>query len=98
MKSAPTRLSLALLAALALAHSGTGGAPRASQAATTTQPAAVALADSDVLGAGRWIARAVCIGCIGTALATGGASIMGLALLVATHPGLAGFCLGACLT
>lgn len=96
MRPAITRLSLALLAALALAHSGVSGGPRI--APTTAQPAAVVLVDSDVLGTGRWWARAICIGCIGAAFASGGASIVGLAVLVAANPGITGFCIGACLT
>ena len=98
MRPATTRLSLSLLAALALAHSGVSGGPRTAPATTTAQPAAVALVDSDVLGAGRWWARAICIGCIGAAFASGGASIVGLAVLVAANPGITGFCIGACLT
>ena len=96
MKSTTTRLSMALLATLALAHSTTSGARRVVETTTTAQPVVVLAAEADVVGAGRWLAKLVCVGCIVAALASGGASVAGLIALAIANPAITGFCIGAC--
>ncbi len=96
MKSTTTRLSLALLATLVLAHSTTSGTRQVVETTTTAQSVAVLAAEADVAGAGHWSARLVCIGCIGAALLSGGASVAGLIALAIANPGITAFCIGAC--
>lgn len=95
MKSTTLRLSMALFTALALGQPTAGGSVPAEPATTDVRPAPPATAEVDLVGAG-WFSTLVCIGCIGAALYSGGASIAGLVLLAAANPAIAGFCIGAC--
>lgn len=94
MKSTTLRLSIALVAALALAQP-TASYVQVQPVAADARPTPLATVEDDLVGAG-WFSRLVCIGCIGGALALGGSSIAGLVLLAVAHPAATGFCVGAC--
>lgn len=54
------------------------------------------IVDDAIVGAGPWLAKLACAGCVGAILAAGGSSIVGLIAIASAYAAGVGLCAGVC--